>query len=391
LILRTVSRIGEFLSVIPKLAPFPKLRGPVPLIVVDRTGSDIVAELIPNPVPFWVLPVRDESRYVSLRSFRFFLTHLPLVFKKRINMLGLYVLSAAHHTGAKVLITWIDNCSWDKGLHQVSDIRIITIQNGLRTINALTQKEYDVFLGFSTRDTEVVRTHANQSISIGSVRMGLAYQNRNLKRGHGEANLDLLFISQFRPEFWHSSLEEDRNHVTAIKTTMEWIRNLAEEDQLTVGIAFSSKGPDADKWYREERDIFRALLKMEFSEYHRERFSERGIDDSYGGLFDAKTVVAISSTLCFETIGLGKPLVMTTLLFEDDQSEHFSWFPKTEFRDFMVQPNYNAFTHAVRRGLSGTEMVAPSSTLGRYHFCAFDLESPPQKQATEVIVSLIKS
>ncbi len=171
-------RCWDYLKVLPRLRWFPNdLNHPL-IVIVDRTGASVISELIPKDIDYWVLPVRDEERYINWRILIYFLAHLPWVLMRRVNMLGLYVLSVANQTQTGVLITFIDNCNWDKGLHDVASLRVITVQNGLRTPQTISRKQYDVFLGFSRRDTNAAHGTANEAIPVGSVRLGLAYKDR---------------------------------------------------------------------------------------------------------------------------------------------------------------------------------------------------------------------
>jgi|TARA_B100000315_G_C14551975_1_gene576290 hypothetical protein len=370
----------------------PEDLGNPPVIIVDRTGAAVVAELIPKNIGYWVLPVRDEERYLNWQTLIYFLSHLPWVLTRKVNMLGLYVLSIAYSTRASVLVTFIDNCSWDKGLSDVTSLRVITIQNGLRTVDTISRKRYDIFLGFSLKDTNAAQGAANEAIPIGSVRLGLAYRERQAGSTRAEnQSIDILFVSQFRPEFWASPHFEDRLHVDVIKTTLGWIRTLAAQHRLRVGIAFTSKGPDREAWYQKEKSVYQALMEIPFAEYHRERFTRRGFDCTYAGLFDARVVVSVSSTLCFEAIGIGKPPVMTTRLFGDVEIEHYDWFPRQQFHQFMVAPGYESFEHAVLAELAGDREQRPIDLINKDYYCAFDKESLPPDRASEIICQVAKS
>ena len=384
-------RCWDFLKVLPRLRWFPNDLNQPPILIVDRTGASVISELIPENINYWVLPVRDEERYANWRTLVYFLSHLPWVLTRKVNMLGLYVLSVAYQTQTKVLVTFIDNCNWDKGLHDVTSLRVITVQNGLRTPNTISRKQYDVFLGFSRRDTDAAHGTANEAIPVGSVRFGLAYKDRRSEASHGASRrVDILFISQFRPEFWSSPCPEDRLHVQAIKVTISWIRQVANQYNLRVGIAFTSKGPDREAWYRAEKSVYDGLLEGSFAEYHRERFTRRGVDCTYAGLIDTRVVVSISSTLCFEAIGIGKPPIMTTRLFGDRKVEHYEWFPKDQFQQFMINPQYDAFEKAVLAELAGDREQRPIDLSDKDYFCAFDDMKLPPDMVSEIIQKITK-
>ena len=386
MLLNRFLRCWDFLKVLPRLRWMPNDLKEPPILIVDRTGASVISELIPGHFGYWVLPVRDEERYVSWRSLAYFLLHLPWVLTQKVNMLGLYVLSVAYQTQAKVLVTFIDNCSWDKGLHEVTPLRIITVQNGLRTPGTISRKQYDVFLGFALRDTNAAKPNSVEAIPVGSVRLGLAYKDRRSEPANSKRPpVDILFISQFRPEFWSSPRPEDRLHVEAIKTTLEWIGRLAKAYSLQIGIAFTSKGPAREEWYLAEKSVYTSLLQSPFKEYHRERFSRRGVDCTYAGLSDTRVVVSISSTLCFEAIGIGKPPIMTTRLFGDTKVEHYEWFPKDQFEQFMVEPQYDAFEKAVLAELAGDREQRPINLSDKDYFCAFNEMTLPPDMVSEII------
>lgn len=389
---RRLLRCWDFLQVLPRLRWLPSDLGYPPILIVDRTGATVVAELIPKDFSYWVLPVRGEERYLNWQTLLYFLSHLPWVLARRVNMLGLYVLSIAQSTRACVLVTFIDNCNWDKGLNDVTSLRIITIQNGLRTVDTIARKRYDIFLGFSLKETNAAKAAATTATPIGSVRLGLAYRARQLDPARAQRQpVDILFVSQFRPEFWASSRFEDRLHVEVIKTTLEWIRILSVQHQLRVGIAFTSKQPNREAWYRKEKSIYQALLDTPFTEYHRERFTQRGLDCTYAGLFDARVIVSISSTLCFEAIGIGKPPVMTTRLFGDAEVEHYDWFPREHFQQFMVAPRYESFQDAVFAEMTGDRKQRPIDLSNKDYYCAFDKERLPHDRVSKLIRQVAES
>ncbi len=377
IIFRRLLRIIDYFSVLPRLRFLPtKIRYPV--MIVDRTGSAVIAEGIPKNISFFTLPVRDEERYLNLEILRHFIFRLNLVFRGELNMLGLYVTAVAYALSTKLLITFIDNCSWDKGIHNTCPFRVLTVQNGLRSETALRRKSYDVFLGLGDRDTLIASDSAVEVETVGSLRLGLAYRNRKLfLKNSPPKSVDILFISQFRPDFWDSHEEVDLLHVLVIKTTIGWIRQIAQAENLSVGIALTAKGENREHWYAREKAVYAELLKCSFKEYHRELFEIRGIDCSYGGLFDARAVVSISSTLCFESLGIGKRPIMTTRLFGDKDVEHYDWFPVDEFDQFMIEPTYHSFRDAILTEIHNNEKLDYFGNFSTSYFCAFNTKALP--------------
>ena len=127
---------------------------------------------------------------------------------------------------------------------------------------------------------------------------------------------------------------------------------------------------DENRTIQKEKSIYQALLDTPFTEYHRERFTQRGLDCTYAGLFDARVIVSISSTLCFEAIGIGKPPVMTTRLFGDAEVEHYDWFPREHFQQFMVAPRYESFQDAVFAEMAGDRKQRPIDLSNKDYYCA---------------------
>ena len=77
--LRLARRCWDFLRVLPRLKWLSGDLDHPPIIIVDQTGAGVIAELIPDDIRYWVLPVRDEERYLNGRILSYFLAHLPWV------------------------------------------------------------------------------------------------------------------------------------------------------------------------------------------------------------------------------------------------------------------------------------------------------------------------
>ena len=358
---RIARRLKDFLCLIPRYRVC-SFSCSVDLIIVDRVGADAVSRVIPRTLSHWTLPVRDEERYISLAFLFHFFGGLPHVFHGKINMLGLYVLAWARTRRAAVLVTFIDNSSWDKNLHLVSDLRIVCIQNGIRPTKVLRRKHYDVFLSLGQREAEITKDISVLSKAVGSMNLARAFEGRSLATGDGDdknLSIDLLFISQYRRQFWNSAREEDVRHVKAVKTTLQWMGLLAKEKGLRVGIGFSSKGSDREALFNEEKEIYDEFLAQPYQIFRREGFKQRGHDCTYGGLFRTKVVITFSSSMTVEAIGFNKPVVMTTRLLGNISSEHYDWFPAREFAHFQIEPTFESFHKQVLSSLLTENLRRP--------------------------------
>ena len=359
-------RFLSFFSILPRLRRLPAKN--FSILIVDKVGSDRISQTIPADQSFWVLSVRNEARFINLKMVYHFCCDFKLVLSSQINMLGLYVLSVSKTINAKVLITSIDNCSWDKNLHRVSDLRVLCIQNGIRPKSALQQKTYDLFLTLCERDANLVRERSISATPVGSLNLALAQKARLDSMPLADDHLDLFFISQYREEFWNSNKDQDKRHVQSVKTTLRWISTIASENNLSVGIGFSAKGQNRETVFSQEKNIYDQYLNIPYKIFRREGFHRRGIDCSYGGLFVSKVIIAFSSSMVLEAIGLGKPVVMTTRLLGDIESEHYDWFPQDEFDYFLIKPLFQDFEEKILCALNRTSEEKPP--INPNYFCA---------------------
>ena len=377
-------RLVSFASIFPRIR-WLTLRKKCPILIVDQTGAEQVSKVIPQNQAHWTLPVRNEIRFINFQILFHFFHDLDLVLLRKINMLGLYVMSVAKFLDAKVLVTLIDNCNWDKNLSQVSNLRIICIQNGIRSETTLQKKSYDLFLAIGKRDAQIVQDRSNLALPVGSLNLALAKQAQLKLSRKNIQSLDIFFISQYRREFWNSERIEDIRHVQAVKKTLRWISKLSQENHLRVGIGFSAKGSDRSDLFLEEKKIYDSYLNYPYEVFKREGFRQRGKDCSYGGLFRSHVIVTFSSSMTLEAIGMEKNVVMTTLLLGNIDSEHYEWFPKNEFGKFFVEPSYDAFRRKILNFLDGDNKNHKKSTLAPY-YCV-----PPNSPDTlKVIEHLIE-
>ena len=359
----------------------------VAIVIVDQTGSDSIQKIIPIGYTSWVLPVRNEYRFINSRILLLLVRNLRLLLSNQINALGWYVLSVSQALGADVLITFIDNCSWDKNLHKVSGLRVVCVQNGIRSADDLLRKHYDVLLCMGEREAQLISHQSNMTEPIGSINLALAQENQALLlQDESVPRIDIFFVSQYRREFWNSPREVDRLHVRAVQKTLDWINTIAVSRQLTVGVAFSAKGPDRDILFEEEHQIYRNHLAHGFQIFRREGFNQRGIDCSYGGLIRSRVVVTFSSSMTLEALGLGKHVVMTTQLHNDRTSEHYRWFPPQDFAPFLVEPDFQSFEGRVLTALASGPSAVDSYDSDFYCARPDPLGTIKQAQATVAIL-----
>ena len=162
--------------------------------------------------------------------------------------------------------------------------------------------------------------------------------------------------------------DQDRRHVQSVKTTLSWISTIASENSLSVGIGFSAKGQNRETVFSQEKNIYDQHLDIPYKIFRREGFHRRGIDCSYGGLFVSKVIIAFSSSMVLEAIGLGKPVIMTTRLLGDIESDHYDWFPQDEFDYFLIKPRFQDFEEKILCALNKTSEKKPP--INPNYFCA---------------------
>ncbi len=340
-----VKRIISLVGVLKHLAWLPSGRR-AGVIIVDRVGAEVMRMCVPEQASVLLLPVRNERRYVNFAIIFHMVRLFPDWRGKRMNLLGLYVAAVANSVSAKVLLTFIDNNNWDRGVSECANVRVINVQNGIRTRSDLCRKAYDIFYAFGTFCME--RVVANEFYPCGSVKAGIALI-ADRERSRSDV-FDLLFASQFRPVERIGDRDRHDQILEAHARTLDWLSRLVRERRLRLGIAFNSATPKA---IAQEQDFIKKHCAADFDGFYRN-------DDpyaSYKAILRARVVVSFGSALLYEAIGLNKRIIIAyRLLGTQTAGIVDDWFSDPEFSRYVLpDASYGEFARMAEELLDSSD------------------------------------
>lgn len=256
-----------------------------------------------------------------------------------------YVLACIDLTGAKVVITNIDNSSFFQFLTRLDSTRAyFAIQNGIRTPwcvkdslplspHPFSKISMTNFFCFGQRDIELFSSN-NHNIErffpVGSVVGGYfatAHANKIVK-----PKFDLCLISQWKEHFFDETVEGHiagnymKRASVGVSALNEFIVRLLDDIDLSLAICTRKNGG-------KEKEFFEKFFKGRaiFIERERENFS------TYHAANNSKLTLALSSTTLSEIFACGSKVLWCNFL-EDEffamPKAGISYFGSSEYEDF---------------------------------------------------------
>jgi surface carbohydrate biosynthesis protein len=261
-----------------------------PVLVIDTVSVDIVTPLLPKEATFLTLPIREPVLFVNFSILLTILSNLILVLRHQLSFRGVYSLAVTKSIQAKLIISIIDNNDWGN-LFRFSDVRVLSIQNGLRSpLEFSSMSEQDIYLGFPRIQPNALK--AREYIGAGSLKACQAgLKDQLCSPSNGSV---VTFISQYRPHAgWFDEMV--RSQVTLAK----WSYKFARNHQLDFKIALNGRN---STWLAAERALFESakLGLPNFSSFEKDSLG------NYRALEDSTLVVGHSSTLLIESLAVGK-------------------------------------------------------------------------------------
>jgi surface carbohydrate biosynthesis protein len=286
-------------------------------------------------MPHGVLDARHESYRLSPRVLVAMAGHLSLIPALRRDgyarswgsaLHHIYLLSCIELSGAKVVITWIDNYSRTWWLSSIlrGKARVISVQNGIRyfesrflwsrddSTNRFFLQDFLCFGEHERQLYEAQGARVERFHPVGSMRG--SYFRFELKPTPSALVYDLCLPSTWTPsDGWGAfDFSEWRPFVeSADETLVEFLAQYVFERDVKLAVALRSSDP---------REV----------DYFRRRFGEKAHlaqrDDSamstYALMDESDVVVSTSSTTAFEAMGWGKKV-----LFGDYIEADWGHFP----------------------------------------------------------------
>ncbi len=330
-------------------------------LIVDEMGSEVVKSCIKAKYSYKVLPIRSNVRLLNHAIITFFLFQIHLVILKRINLKGSYILAVSRALKSSVILTWIDNSNWSKGLYNTGHLRIVMIQNGIRGANERDLlPPYDVLFGYPRNKPR--NYIGNEYYGVGNIKSSMILykksQDENIKN-------QVLFVSQYR---------SDRAEPIFISSHLvQWVAKFALLRKMSLVIALNSITPSTRI---AEEQMYRNLLKTPFNCTSR-------VDDylaSYRAIINSRIVIGCNSSLLVESLAMGVPTLLCWnqfILHEETYNENELYFDKEEFNQFSTTTNstYPEFVSKADEIISQSNVIQSKfiNTI-RANYCAFNPE-----------------
>jgi surface carbohydrate biosynthesis protein len=294
------------------------------VLIYDVSGAEILA-LYLTKYSVVIMAVRGEA--INLPCF--LRAAVTLKFWKG-KLLQAYTEKFIQAVSPKLVITFIDNnVSFYNISKRFPDAKTIFIQNGIRgewgdVFEGLVKSEnyhVDHMLVFGVAIGRKYKSYITGSVlALGSLK------NNGVKKTNVVPNGSILFISQYRAKpknnepFGKSSTGEPVSHDQYSSAEVIVLRFLAKwcvENKMTLKIAgFSLEKTGTEK------DYYEAILSGCSWEY----MPKLGLHSSYKLVDAAEIVVAIDSTLIYESISRGnKTASFFCRLCFNDESRIFGW------------------------------------------------------------------
>lgn len=343
-----------------------------PVVIVELVSVTPVSSLLPSFSEFFPLPIRGKRIFVNFHIFWVLMACSRLFLSKRISLRALYILAISRAVDAKLIISTIDNNSWGN-LFKYSDLRIISLQNGIRCNKDYSDiSEQDIYIGLATKKPQNLR--ARKYVGLGSLSIASLKPTDQLKRSH--KGKTVVLVSQFRSHLSGSTLH-DLQIVLA-----KWTAHYAREKGLLFKIALNSResaltGP--------EIEYFQSTgLNFNYSEKSHPNMSIQDVSDS-------ALTVGLSSTLLVEALALGIPTLICHQLGLP-RGENGDWAFESVDKNFLLpaRADFVTFCDFADRLLNlNQESLARKVIQHRMDVCALEIGDGYSKTLEKIVLEIL--
>ena len=345
--------IGRLKIWVSALKSVKYIRPTVADVLIVDIHDGMIGECLDPGVTSLDLPVRGEAWLVNFRIIYNLFRYFSYVVAGKIGLRGLYVLAVATSLRTSVVITFIDNNNWDKGLVELDRFRLVCIQNGFRRLPELEGKTFDVYCTLNDLPVHLFGQYgieSNRIIATGSLRLSV-FEHMVIRlpstefQGVGDSGpLNVLMPSGFRVlkpgSGW--ATEKIRIQLEGEARICAWLVQMEREGVIKVTVALTT-GADANI---EEDEI--AYYTNLFG--YRPKLSRRREDRwaSYKAMMHTDVTVGAGSTILLESRELGIP---TLFCFSIYSEQHYEFFQlgvvEDEINLLPRDSDYNDFRSAV--------------------------------------------
>ncbi|MHC8732346.1 hypothetical protein ACYVU7_03950 [Arenicellales bacterium IMCC56312] len=349
-----------------------------PVVVIELESAFTVSSLLPSLSQFFLLSIRGNQLFINFHIFWVLMARSRLLLSKRISLRGLYILAISQTIGAKLIISIIDNNSWGN-LFKYSDLRIISLQNGLRVANEYgLMSEQDIYIGFSKKKPKDLKTRTY--LGLGS--LSIASLKPTDRPERSDKDETVVFVSHFRSHRCGDSAHDSQIFLA------KWAANYAKERGLLFKIALNARETAQSN---EEKEYFQSAgIHFQYSEQSHPNVS---IED----VSNAALVVGGWSTLLVESLALGIPTLICYQLLLDKlypKAGNESLGFELVDRDFLLPATANFVTFcdfADHLFHLSQESLAKKVIQHRIDVCAVPIGDEYSKTLEKIVLKILKN
>ena len=315
------------------------------IIIIDKTNSHYIAELILKDIPSSIFEVRPEKIYLSLRIFYYFFLSIKLFDSKSVitskkklrgvlkQLRYFYLLACLRVIKPKIVISLNDNSS---DLHWLSrefkSGTFFTIQNGNRTNDQLNsgEKQYHKhFFCFGNYERSRYKRFSHiveHFYPVGSLLAG-AYKAKNF---NCDINIeyDISIISQYSKRLYEETYLKEKIKWNAMDKMHEFLVKYINEFNLKAALLLRKANPDSDG----EREYFDKFYKKKIIYI----CNDKNLMSPYNSMDQSELIVDCFSTASIEAFGWGKKIL------------HCDFTGNKNYNDYdpmimFTEPSYESF------------------------------------------------
>lgn len=269
------------------------------VLIIDRNGLEFIKKCIPKGMTYRSINVRSKIPYICSLKFLF---RLSLnICKYKFKPIAL-IFSIIETLKPNAIITFLDNSKLSGQISiNFSQILVMSIQNGVRTlpddfVSEKSKFNLPIYFSFGEYEKDLL-THLNvpyiELHEVGSLKLSLF-----LKQPFNKINDNsICFISQYTSEMERSKDKIAKDCILRLEAIYKNLLICSDSKKINVAMRSNRK----DSYFKNEQEFYLNLSSSSrLIENNRSKFS------SYKIAFSSNIIVAMDSTLAFETFGSGK-------------------------------------------------------------------------------------
>jgi hypothetical protein len=305
-----------------------------------------------------------------------------------------YLIALLDQTGARVVLTFIDNSWFFQKLSRMDKQRsYFAIQNGTRTLacvrDSLPQPPHPMarismsnFFCFGERDVELFRAQGHQIdnyFSVGSL-LGSYYKTRQTAVP-AALRFDLCLISQWHPHFFGELVGDEyiwqsaRRIRCGLDGMHQFLTRLLDETALTLAVCLRNDDPEEHRFYEAmfgDRAVIIPANRKKFSTYTTAEAS--------------RLTIGLNSTTLAEVFAWGNKVLWCNV----PADEHFQ-MPEAGLA-YFAGADYAAFKRKVLELIIMPPERFTAVTRSNAHFInAFDAERPAHMVIRQMVLASMSS